>query len=424
MDADETPIYLKKRIANFIKIAVFITIATNIVNYQISDGPYKKNMVRDFDAFYVYGTMAASGRAAETYSYKYGAVAQYEYFKETIFMPWTYPPPFTLFVSILALLPPWVAYGLFVTLTTLFYVWVIKRLAGPYAVAVIIAILPTFVLEIMSGQNGFLTGGLVGLFALYWLERRPSAGIPLGLMVIKPHLAVGIALLPFLERRWRVVLVAAAVSVGALAISTVAFGFSIWPAFIGGVREAGAFLSTGAYPLHRMTSLYAVLHTFSVPHPIAYTLQALGALGAIGMLLYLWRQKIPSRLLLAAACCTSLLISPYNYDYDLTILGVAIALLIPSLLAITTRYEQIFLCLLCWFVTGYGFIDIGFSAVATESMPLSALLENLAMGGKLRTSALYAGIYLISILLAAWVLWLYKKRGMDRSLDMHILPNT
>jgi len=63
---------------------------------------------------------------------------------------------------------------------------------------------------------------------------------------------------------------------------------------------------------------------------------------------------VPPMVLAAAACVASLLISPYNYDYDLTILGVAIAFVLPRMIKMTSPAERVVLLGLCWFVTGYG----------------------------------------------------------------------
>lgn len=201
----------------------------------------------------------------------------------------------------------------------------LRRIAGSYLSGVVLAIMPVIILNLRTGQNGFLTGALVGAFLLAFLERRPGAGVPLGLMIIKPHLNVGAALLALLELRWSTLFCAAAVVLTALIVPTLIFGTDVWFAFVAGVRESSGFLAEGYYPLFRMTSLYASFRSFGFSANTSLILHGAGALLVTVIFIRLWRSGLEPRLLAAAACITSLFVSPYNYDYDLTILGVAIA---------------------------------------------------------------------------------------------------
>src|SRR5690606_10384775 len=136
----------------------------------------------------------------------------------------------------LASIPVGISYLLFISASFIFYLLILRRISGDYLSGVLIAILPVVILMMRTGQNGFLTGALVGWFLLAFAERRYSAGVPLGLMVIKPHLAAGIALLALLGKRWMAMVVAAVIVLVSLAAATMAFGLAIWPAFLGGVR--------------------------------------------------------------------------------------------------------------------------------------------------------------------------------------------
>jgi multidrug transporter EmrE-like cation transporter len=340
--------------AALIVAAMLLTFAAN--SYQLSSAPSSDKTVVDFHAYYVAGTLGLEGRAADGYDIKTMEEAQQTYTGVKVFMPWTYPPPFTLFVTALAALPLGLAYGLFVGLTLAFYIVVLKRIAGAHLPGVVIAMLPIILLTVMTGQNGFLTGGLIGVFLLALNQRKASAGIPLGLMVIKPHLAVGIALMALVERRWQAMAIAALIVIAALVLPTIVFGVSIWTAFLDGVHQSSGFLAEGKYPLFRMTSLYATARSAGLPSDIAFALHGAGAVAAIALLLYAWWRKVPPALLAASVCAASLFVSPYNYDYDLCILGVGLAFVLPGLLARTRPVEQVALLALCWTGTGYGLI--------------------------------------------------------------------
>lgn len=332
----------------------------------------RDKVLTDFDAFYIAGGMADQGRAADTYYASRMMAAQSEFSSYHSFMPWTYPPPYTLFVEQLSGLPVGAAYLLFITVSFIFYMLVLHHIAGRYFPGVLIAIFPTIVLLVRSGQNGFLTGGLVGLFLVAFAGRRVWAGIPLGLMIIKPHLAVGISLMTLLGWRVAVAVVGALVVTAALLVSTMAFGTGIWPAFMNGVQEAGRFLAEGHYPLFRMTSIYASVRSFGGSASLALAVHATGAAVACGVLLLVWFRAATFRTRAAVVCVASLFISPYNYDYDLTIMGVAIAFLLPDFLERTGRMERFALCALCWLATGYG---LALSALY-DTATVASILQN------------------------------------------------
>ncbi|MCW1429717.1 glycosyltransferase family 87 protein [Novosphingobium sp. JCM 18896] len=325
------------------------------VLFQVPGLLGRDKVLTDFDAFHIAGTMAAQGRAEATYRATDMLAAQQAITGGQLLFPWTYPPPYMLFVAGLAQLPIGLAYLLFVSASLLFYLTVLRRIAGDHLPGTLIAVLPAVLLTVRTGQNGFLTAGLIGAFLLAFPARRAGAGLPLGLMCIKPHLAAGIGLLALFGRRWNAMAVAAGVVAAAASTATLAFGPGVWPAFLGGVREAGDFLAAGYYQLFRMTSVYACARSLGASASLAMVLHGLAALVAIGLFLRLWHRGDEPRILAAAACAVSLFVSPYNYDYDLTILGLAIGFVLPAIVMRARAGELALLLLLAWFVTGYGF---------------------------------------------------------------------
>lgn len=329
-------------------------VAISAIRFQAPHLLMQAKVMTDFDAFYVAGTMASQGRAHATYRAVETFAAQQEITGTQSFMPWTYPPPALLLTQGLAALPIGVAYALFILLSFCAYLIVLRRIANEYLPGVLIATIPTVVLTLRTGQNGFLIAALAGAFLLGWLRQRPAAGLALGLMVIKPHLAAGLALLSLLSRRWTTMLLAAVTAILALGIATAALGIGIWPAFMGGVREAGIFLSEGYYPLFRMVSVYAFFRSLGVSPDMAFALHGIGTLLALVTLIVVWRKRCAGRIVAATACMASLFVSPYAYDYDLTLMGLAIALVLRDILERTTFRELAGLFLLSWFVAGYG----------------------------------------------------------------------
>jgi hypothetical protein len=332
----------------------------------------------DFDAFLIAGRLVWRGEVEQAYHFTTLLLAQRTLGAPDTFLPWTYPPVFNLVVAPFALLPRGLAYLLFTGGTLAAYLMVLRRLAPQHLGALLALVFPALIVTIACGQNGFLSGSLIGLACLYLARHDPRAGLPLGLMAIKPHLAVGFALQAAMTRDWRTALIAAGVAGASAALATLVLGPSVWRAFLGGVAEAGAFLEQGLYPLFRMISAYAVVRTLGASAAVAMAVQACVAFLALGLVALAIRRRMPTRQVIGLTAVASLLVSPYAYDYDLPILGVGLALLAPDLMARTTARERTAVFTLAWIASGWGLamtgalrVWYGEEGLALGAMPLS-----------------------------------------------------
>ena len=312
--------------------------------------------ITDFDAFYVAGLMYWDNDLVAAYHFRTLFEAQQRFTGTTSFMPWTYPPPFNLVTLLLASLPIGLAYLLFTGATFLAYMAVLRRIAGAHAGFVTFAILPAIAMNIRTGQNGFMTGALIGVFLLAYVRGSAGGGVALGLMVFKPHLAVGSALLALLDARWGRVFAAGATVLALLAASTWVFDPRIWPAFAGAVREASQFMAAGYYPFFRMTSVYALLHSFGAPPGVALGAQVALLALACAVIVAAALRAPDRRVVAAIVAFCSPLFSPYSYDYDLTVLGLAIAFLMPVLGERMPERNLWMLVGASWIATGSGFV--------------------------------------------------------------------
>ncbi|WP_143150234.1 glycosyltransferase family 87 protein [Erythrobacter sanguineus] len=358
MSADAMPVIRRIGQSRLILIA-FVLVAVMLagisaIRFQAPELLGQDKLLTDFDAFHIAGTLAGRGDVADAYTASAMMDAQAERSPTAKLMPWTYPPPFTLFVDALADLPVGVAYVLFILASFGFYLVVLHRIAGTWLPGVLLFVMPAVLVNLRVGQNGFLVAALIGAFLLAWRDRKMAAGVPLGLMIIKPHLAAGIGLLALFGRRWSVLAIAALVALGALGLSTLAYGFGVWPAFLGAVAEAGAFLAGGHYSLFRMGSVYAALRSWGLPADWAMTGHLVGALAALGLLAWVSLAKFAFRHRAALICALSLFVSPYSYDYDLAILGVGLAFIAPDLAARASPRALGALLALGWVTCGYG----------------------------------------------------------------------
>lgn len=328
--------------------------AVSAVRFQAPELLGKQKVLTDFDAFHIAGRLALEGRVSEAYHATSMLAAQMEMAGAVSFMPWTYPPPFTLAMQGLAAFPIGTAFLLFSLGSLAFYLWVLRRIAGPWLPGVAMVVAPAIVLNLRTGQNGLLIAGLVGAFLLAFRDNRRMAGLPLGLLIIKPHLAVGVGLLVLLRRRWSVAVIAGAVALALLAIATAVYGLGVWVDFYDAVGEAGRFLAAGYYPLFRMNSVYAAAYSLGVAPAAAMALQVASAVASLGILGFACVKGVAFNRLAALACAATVCVSPYGYDYDLTVLGVGIAFIFPEIIERGSNRQFLSWFALAWLACGYG----------------------------------------------------------------------
>jgi hypothetical protein len=315
--------------------------------------PWHSGLV-DFDVFHIVAQRVWLGDADLVYQFEKFLDMQRAASGSDSFMPWTYPPQFDLLLAPFALVPTGTAYFLFIAATLVFYLIVLRSIAANYFVLALIVLLPAIEVTIACGQNGFLTAGLIGLVCLCFEERPIAAGLALGLMVIKPHLAITFAAYAILARRWIIVVTAGAVVLVSSLLCTLVFGPQIWAALMQSVHDSAIFLERGYYPLFRMISLYAGLRTVGLPASAAFLGQTVVAAGCLGIIAIACYRQFPARWCLGLVAMLAVSISPYAYDYDFPIFGIGLALVLPELKRDAGEGERTVIYLAAMIIGAYG----------------------------------------------------------------------
>ncbi|GLC91569.1 hypothetical protein Tamer19_09770 [Cupriavidus sp. TA19] len=282
----------------------------------------------DFVVFWSAAKVTLSGGAAAAYDYatlrQVELVAVPELAIGDGVLPWLYPPTFLLFVLVLGLLPYGLATFLFLAGGALCYAYPLCRTLPRQAWLAGVAF-PGIAVVLATGQNALWLAGCAGL-ALVCLRTRPVlAGVLLGLLTVKPHLALVFPLALLCARNWRALgaLVATALALALMAL--LAFGAAPYLAFLHNAAAARAELEGGAALLGRMPSIFAAVKLLSGSVAWSYALHIAGALAAVAAVAYAWARPCSFALRAAVLCCAALLVPPYLYDYDLAFLGLALA---------------------------------------------------------------------------------------------------
>ena len=142
-------------------------------------GVWHEPQLVDFDLFHIVGQRVWRGDIDRVYQFSKLLVMQREASGGAdSFMPWTYPPQFDLLLAPFGLIPVWLAYFLFTSLTLVFFLFVLRSIAGADFLLALIVLFPAMQVTMACGQNGFLTAGLIGWSVSLskngksWLDRR------------------------------------------------------------------------------------------------------------------------------------------------------------------------------------------------------------------------------------------------------------
>lgn len=314
----------------------------------------KQRVLNDYEDFYIVGRMYWEGDVLPAYKNETLQAAQRRFTGIDNFMPWAYPPQMTALAPLLPLVGMGWSFFLFMGGSLALYFHVLRRIDARYVGAALLAVYPAMMLNTRLGQNGFLTGALIGMVLLGIRARKDSAGVPLGLMLIKPHMGVAIGILTLLEQRWRMLAIGVGVVVVTSLAATAMLGFAIWPAFLGSVQEVSGFVKLGLFPLYRMSSVYAAARSFGVSSDLSFALHIAVAVIALGTLVLAAIRKWPMNRVLALTALCSVAVSPYNYDYDFGCLAVGLCLVLPELLERIRFPELVLFYLFCWIGSGSG----------------------------------------------------------------------
>jgi len=283
----------------------------------------------DFITFWSAARLALDGRPEAAFNPAAIGAAQHlavPALGDMLFL-WHYPPTFLLLVLPLGLLAYPAALLAFTGATAALWAGLVRALFRDPRAWLVAAATPAGLINLIDGQNGFLTAGLAG-FALVQLDRRPRlAGMLIGLLAIKPHLAALFPLALIASRRWQTLFVAAATAILFTAVSILAFGGGTSLAFLRDLPLLRDIVDRAGLPWGQMPSPYVLMLSLGAAPMAAALVQALAALGGAICVWRAWRGDAPFEAKAAVLCAGTLLVSPYLFTYDLTWLSLALAFL-------------------------------------------------------------------------------------------------
>lgn len=379
MPASSSPHWLNaERLRVYPRIMIVVTVVMTVVYAFVSRAQTLASgnpVGTDFMPFYAASTLALGGKALLVYDLDAFVQAQNAIFPDLngAVYGWFYPPTFLLLVLPFALLPYLASLPLFVAVSSALWWWGLRKAVGRPGAGWLAVAFPGFWICVTQGQNGLLTAALAG-GSLLLLKRHPElSGVLLGLLIIKPHLAVLFAVALLAARAWRTLIMAVVTAGAFLALSLAVLGGGTLAAWFDSLQVARLATELGLLPWNKMPSTYAMLGLLGTPVGWAYAGQAVVSIAAAVAVWLVWRRTDSLPLRGAALMTATFLANPYAFDYDLAWLAFPIAWLAVHCLEHGWRRGDREVLVAAWLLPAVG-SALGLAHIQIGPLVLGALL--------------------------------------------------
>lgn len=242
---------------------------------------------------------------------------------------WSYPPHMLLLVWPFGLMPYLWALAAWSFLTLGLYLWAATTGRQDRHILLLALLLaPATFANFSGGQNGFLTAALL-ICGLRLLGPKPiAAGILFGILTVKPQLGL---LLPFAllaARQWTAILSAGVTTVLMVGLSMAIFGWESWQAYIEQVipHQAAIMNERHGVFLAMMPSAYMGLRLLEVEPLLRSAIHGIFVVIALAGVVWAFARSQDAELKFGVLAVGTFLASPYGFNYDMTTVSLAVAL--------------------------------------------------------------------------------------------------
>ena len=282
---------------------------------------------RDFINVWAGPQLAFGGQLAALFDFDAYRLAISDLFGQPLpFHSWVYPLYELPLFWTLGQIPYFVALAAWtVGLFAVFAAMTVRQIAPQHRVAalIVLACAPACLINVVGGQNGFLSAALL-IGGILVLDRRPMlAGLLFGLLTFKPHLGLVLPFALVALRAWRTIAVAAATAVVMVAASLLIFGVEPWRQYLAatGALETLALTRFDGFIRFMMISVVASARVFGVPLPIALAIQAAIALPVLVAACWAVRRTSDPAARAFVLVAAAPLLTPYVFNYDFPMLA-------------------------------------------------------------------------------------------------------
>lgn len=285
----------------------------------------------DFIVFWTAAILTATDRLPEIFDYQKFHAAQtallgYEYQLRI----WSYPPHFLFYLfplSWLAYLPAYITWNV-VTFTA--YVSTITIHRSPVLTVLALAVAPATFINIVCGQNGFISGACYVGGLLLRKHSPIFSGVLFGLLSYKPHLGILIPIILVAERNWRTLFSGVLTCALLVACSVFVHGQESWMLYASEtIRNTTIVLEkVEGFLTYMMPTIFMSGRIYGFEQQTNYLLQAIMSVIVVVGTYWAVRRTDDFMLRTAIVCVGAFLSSPYALGYDMTIVSAAIIMVV------------------------------------------------------------------------------------------------
>ena len=332
------------RLERWLLAAIVVQLLVGLVwltTYRGLFDPRGMPIGNDFAAFWFASKMALGRPAVDTYDLVAMTQLQHATWPELVGVyAWVYPPSFLLLVLGVGLLPYLAGYLVWTVTTLAVYLAGLWQNVRSRTSWWLIVAFPGLWLGLGQGQNQFLTAGL-GALGLGLLRKHPVwAGVCIGLLAVKPHLALLFPVALLAARAWRTIAAAAVTAVTVTLVPAAILGWGTLGAWAQSMAWVSTAIQEKHLPVWMFPAPYPWLLSLGVPVTVAWIVQ--GAISvAVAVVVYrLWRPLAGGALRETSAASIALpasalvlatfLATPYYAMYDLTLLALPLCWLVAN----------------------------------------------------------------------------------------------
>jgi hypothetical protein len=217
----------------------------------------------------------------------------------------------------------------------------------------------------MIGQTGLLVGGIF-ILGIALLPTAPfGAGAILGLLVLKPQLAMMLPVATIAGGRWKVIAGALLSSITVSIAGLLMFGRESYEAFFTLLPHYAEFIRNSSWDWIELASPFAFARDVGISQAPALAIHTIVAIAAAGLTWIAWSRDWEEKIPIVAAA--SLLASPYLLTYD------AVLLIVPAGYLLARRR---FWCVgLLWLLCALPVVHFYGLYEGPNTIPLAAILS-------------------------------------------------
>ncbi|MEL0027491.1 MAG: glycosyltransferase family 87 protein [Perlucidibaca sp.] len=308
----------------FVFFAVFtgLFLYTNFINISPSS-----SLGRDYLAFWSASKLTLAGHPELAFDQDQLRSVARSVDKNIGIFGWFYPPTFQLLIIPIGIIEYRISFLAFIACTFLLFIISARKIQPDNNYIFAILGFPAIYVAVTFGQNSLLTATLAMLGLFYLNKNQVLAGALIGLLTIKPHLALLFPMALIIGGYWRSLITAGVTAILMIVLSIIELGTATWQAFLSNISVATSQLESGLLRWNVMTSTFANVRLLHGSTSLAYTLHiAMACIFTSGMI-YVWRSSKDMALRGASLALATLNISPYMYDYELTWLAIPLLFL-------------------------------------------------------------------------------------------------